>query len=117
MAEKYDHHVESAADFPARTAWMLVGALLSFAVITGFSIGFAVAPLALLGVFLAVRRAGVGPQTFGVLDGAAAMCLVVALLNREGTRDPVPWVVAAVVLAVAGFAGYHVARRALSRDA
>ena len=109
--------VEPAADFPARTAWMLVGALLSFAVITGFSIGFAVAPLALLGVWLAVRRAGIGPQTFALLDGAAGMCLVVALLNRQGTRDPIPWVVASVVLAVAGFAGYRLTRRTSSRDA
>jgi hypothetical protein len=116
VAEKYDHHVESAADFPARTAWMLVGALLSFAVITGFSIGFAVAPLALLGVWLAIRRAGVGPQTFGLLDGAAGICLVVALLNREGTRDPIPWAIAAAVLAALGFVGYRLSRRAFSRD-
>jgi hypothetical protein len=100
---------------------MIAGAIITFALLSGLSTGLVtglgIAPLALLGIWIAVRRGGVGPEVFGLLDGAAAICLVIALFRHNGGLDPVPWLVAGCLLAVAGFAGYRVGRHLQSRNA
>ena len=95
---------------------MIAGAITTFAVVSGFSIGIVIAPLALVGILFASRRTGFGPELFGVLDGAAAICLIIALLNHNDGVNPVPWLVAGCLLAVAGFAGYRLGRHLGSRD-
>ncbi len=96
---------------------MIAGAIVTFTVISGFSIGFGIAPFALLAVYVAVRRSGFGPEAFGLLDGAAAICLLIALFNHNAGVDPVPWLVSGCLLAAAGFAGYKLGRHVQSRNA
>jgi hypothetical protein len=109
--------MESLDSYRHRTAWMIAGAIVTFAVVSGFSIGLGIAPFALLVAWVALRRSGFGPEMFGILDGAAAICLLIALFNHNGGLDPVPWLVAGCLLAVAGFTGYRVGRHLQSRDA
>ena len=102
-------------------AWAIAGGLSTVAILTGFSIGIFVAPVALLVVWLAVRRASRGAELLGLAAGVGAILLLVAFLNRDytpcpdgpvtlapgqtefecGGFDPLPWLVAgAVVVAV-----------------
>ncbi len=98
------------------------------ALLTPFTIGWAVAPVALAGmVALLVWPAGRSPAAFGALSGAGAVPLYVAWLNRQGPGEvctytgsasrcvdewsPWGWLVVGVALVVAGIAAFAVARR------
>jgi hypothetical protein len=112
-------------------AWGLAGGLVFFSLLTGLSIGFLLLPFAALAVWFVARSAAGWPEILGVVLGAAAVCLAVAVTNRDytacpegpitvppgqtsfscGGLDPLPWLVAGLVLAAAGPLGYIVARR------
>ena len=112
-------------------AWVLAGALLSFSVLGAASIGFFVVPFALLAFWLALRLGRGWPEALGTISGAGAVSLLIAFLNRGtmscadesltlgpgeteitcGGLDPIPWLVAGLVLAAAGAIAYALARR------
>lgn len=112
-------------------AWAFAGGLLVFALLSGASIGFLVLPFAALALWLVGRTARVWPEILGSLAGAGAFCLAIAASSRDyvacpdgpialgpgeesfscGGLDPVPWLIAGVVLAAAGPVLYALARR------
>lgn len=109
-------------------AWAGAGALTTFAVVTGLSIGLFVLPLAFAALWAVAARARMWPDAFGLLVGAAVICLLVGALNRAqvpcpssgsltsqpspcGFADPAPWLAVGVALAAIGAGGYVVAQR------
>lgn len=113
-----------------------VGALVVFGFVTLASVGLFVLPLGVLALALTALRAHTqsvsSADLLGFLEGAAAVCFVVALANRDyqpcptGSRleqvaggyrsscggfDPLPWLIAGIFLALAGMAAYLLVRR------
>jgi len=72
--------------------WFGIGFLVVFGFITGFSIG---PPFLLVGLFLFVRFALRGPEwpaDLGLLAGAGAVCLLIALISAiAGDISPTIW--------------------------
>ena len=112
-------------------AWVLAGALVVFSLLAAASIGLFVAPLAAAAIWLNSRFGRVWPELLGSISGAGAVSLLIAFLNRNthsctegvlrlgpgeteatcGGLDPVPWLVAGLLLVAAGVASYVLARR------
>jgi hypothetical protein len=66
-----------------------------------------VLPFAALALFFVSRRTRDRAEMLGALVGAGAVCGAIAWIQREpGAFDAGHWLIAAVVLAVAGIAGY-----------
>jgi apolipoprotein N-acyltransferase len=87
--------------------WSLAGALVTFALLAAASIGIFVLPFAVLVLFFLSRRTRDRAELLGALVGAGAVCAAIAWIQREpGGFDASHWLLAAVVLAVAGIAGY-----------
>jgi hypothetical protein len=93
--------------------WALPGALLAFAVVTGFSIGILVLPFA-LAAFVAVSRSErahvVRGAGWGALGGAGATLVGIAVLNADAGwfRD---WLLAGGVLIAVAMVAFTLARR------
>jgi hypothetical protein len=101
-------------------AWALIGACYAFAFVELLSIGVLLLVPAVAGTYLITRRSGSLAGLPGVLAGIGAAPLVIALINRGGpgqvctstatssscTQEvsPWPWLVAGLVLVVAGVA-------------
>ena len=93
-------------------AWALAGFLATFAVLSGFSIGFLVAPFAAVAVGLALRHTARDAEVSGMVFGAGATLVFIGLLNLDhGGMDPAPWLFAGAALAALSVALYRVARR------
>jgi hypothetical protein len=113
-------------------AWMVAGFLLAFSLVGAASIGLFVLPFAFLSVWVILRAAPPRWTAFGLVSGAGLVCLVVSGLNRNyrpcpesgvltvpadatsvecGGFDPLPFLVAGVVLALAGPALVAAARQ------
>jgi hypothetical protein len=79
--------------------WAVVGFLVVFGFITGFSIGL---PFLALGVALfaaMLLRGPAWPADLGVLAGAGIVCLVIALINViSGSLSPTVWAAVGAVL-------------------
>jgi hypothetical protein len=99
--------------------WVLLG---SAATLSTVSLGpLLLLPTVLVGVIL-WRRAGIRDSALGLLAGAGVLLLYVALLQRDGPGttcwhtatasgcaqhlNPLPWLVAGLVLVLAGFVAY-----------
>jgi hypothetical protein len=111
--------------------WALAGLLLTFAILTGFTIGFLVAPFAAAALTVASWRAAYWPAAAGIGLGTGATLVVIGVLNLDydpcsdrgtvvlevgekascGGTDPVPWLVAGGALAGLSIALYWAARR------
>lgn len=112
-------------------AWAFGGGLVVFSLLAAASIGFFFLPFAALAVWLVGRTARAWPELIGILAGAGAVSLVVAARSWDynpcpegvitlppgttsyscGGIDPMPWLVAGIVLVVLGPIAYAVARR------
>jgi hypothetical protein len=123
--------MEHAVGWRWFAAWGLAGGLVFFALLTGLSIGFLVVPFALLALWFVVRNRAGWPEILGALVGAGGVCLAVAARSWDynpcsdkpvrlpagttsyscGGMDPIPWLIAGIVLTVAGLAAYTLARR------
>jgi hypothetical protein len=114
-------------------AWAVVGALAAFSFLSW--IGPLVLPVAGLALWAVASRSPGWSTAFGAITGAGLLCLVIWLLNRDyvpcadngalsgadirpgetsiwcGGADPQPWLVAAIVLVVAGVGAFALARR------
>jgi hypothetical protein len=85
---------------------------VTFALLAAASIGIFVLPFALLAVVLCSRRTRARAELLGALVGAGAVCGAIAWIQREpGGFHAGHWLIAAVVLAVAGIAGYALVGR------
>lgn len=115
-------------------AWGLVGALFSLSVLGAASIGLFVLPVAVLALMVVVWLVRVWPEIAGMLEGAAALSLFVALSNLGSTPcpssgsgvhvgggaggtsfscgglDPMPWLLVGLALAGAGLGIYVLSR-------
>ena len=115
-------------------AWALVGALFSLSFVGAASIGLFLLPAALAVLVLTAVFIRTWPEATGVLLGAAALLLFVGSANLNSTPcpssgsgavhvgrpgdatfscggwDPVPWLVAGLVLAGASVGFYSLAR-------
>jgi len=60
--------------------WIAAGFLMSFSLVTGFSIGMFVLPLAGVVLILAARRAPHPPEALGFVGGIGATALLVAAI-------------------------------------
>jgi hypothetical protein len=117
-------------------AWAAAAALAALAVAAAPSFGILLLPVAAAMVVATARRIRVWPEAFGVLEGLAAIALVIGLRNLGsspcpttgelilspgqhevtcGGLEPAPFLVAALILAMVGLAGYRRAGQA-TRD-
>jgi hypothetical protein len=113
-------------------AWAAAGALLAFSFVAALSIGLFVLPFALLACWAILRSSPPRATAFGLLSGAGLVCLVIWALNTGSTpcpesgtvvvppggvgeecggRNALPFLVAGIVLALAGLALFATARR------
>ena len=98
--------------------WSLAGALVTFSLVAAASVGFFVLPFAALALFFVVPRTRNRAEMLGALVGAVAVCFAIAWIQRApGGFDAQPWLVAGIVLTVAGLAGYAVFQRRLAPPA
>ena len=96
--------------------WAVAGALVTFSLIAAASIGFLVFPFAVLALFLIVPRTRDRAEILGGLIGAAGVCFAIAWIQREpGGFNSRSWLIAGIVLTVAGIAGYGFGRRLAPR--
>ncbi|MGH2994771.1 MAG: hypothetical protein ACRDON_09000 [Gaiellaceae bacterium] len=102
-----------AEGWPWFWAWGLAGGLVLFALLTGFSIGLFLLPLAVVALVLVARRARGWPEGLGVLAGVAAVCLSVGGLQlaADGGLDPRPWLAVGAALGALAVGGYMFLRR------
>lgn len=128
--------------WPWFVAWAISGALLTVGVVGSFGILVLVLPVGALSVLALVLTARSWPELLGVGSGIGSLALAIAFLNRNyspcpvvpttGTRfpgtqlpacggnDPLPWLLAGMILILGSIAAYAWARsrpRGSSQDA
>lgn len=93
-------------------AWLASGALFSFGVVAGLSIGVFVLPFAAAAVLVVSVGAPHFLEAAGFVAGAGATLLLVAFVNRgSGDLDATPWLLGGVTLALGAVGSYSVLRR------
>jgi hypothetical protein len=98
--------------------WAFAGALLTFSLVAAASIGLLVLPVAAFVTVFVARSTRTRAEPLGSLVGVAAICFLIAWIQRgPGGLDSRPWFAAGVVLAAAGVAGYTVLSRRLAPPA
>lgn len=98
--------------------WAFAGGLVTFSVVAAASIGLFVLPIAALATAFVARSTRGRAEPFGALVGAAAVCFLIAWIQRApGGFDSRPWLVAGVVLALLGLGGYAMLGRRLAPPA
>jgi hypothetical protein len=113
--------------------WTAAGALFTFSLLTGFSVGLFVLPLA-VALLLWVARRAPGREAIGFFEGIGLVLILVWFVNRDYTPCPAnglsipasappgtlvscggfdarPWLLAGLVASSLALAGYGVARR------
>lgn len=127
--------MRSGSGWQAFAEWALAGALLAFAAIGAASIGMFVFPFGVLALVLAARRNRAWREApAGSLTGVGSVCLFVAYVSRAyspcpempirfradigyhgpfscGGLQPMPWLIAGLLLIAAGLVGFLVRRR------
>ncbi|MEX2210837.1 MAG: hypothetical protein WD689_03640 [Gaiellaceae bacterium] len=114
--------------------WTAAGALFTFSLLSGFSIGLFILPFAAGGLIFVGARSPHLAESLGFVAGVGALALVVAAGNRDytpcgphgelslppdaapgsvscGGGDPTPWLVAGVILFGAALLAYALAAR------
>jgi hypothetical protein len=62
-------------------AWIVPGFLMSFSLVTGFSIGLLILPVAAAALIWVARRSPHLPEAFGFIAGVGTTAALVAALN------------------------------------
>jgi hypothetical protein len=98
--------------------WALAGFFVTFSLVSAASIGLFVLPVAAASVWAASRWSRPWPEGLGLGVGAAAVCFLIAWIQREpGGLDPTSWLLAGTVLALVGIVGYALLTRRISHPA
>jgi hypothetical protein len=93
-------------------AWTVAGAVFSFSLATGLSIGLLILPLAALVLLAAAFFAPHTREGAGFIAGIGIVALLIAFV---GTGDPRGWLATGIVLISAMFCTYAVARSSPGR--
>ena len=88
-------------------AWCLAGALFSFSLLTGFSIGLFLLPLVVAALYLAVRSAPDFRAALGFVAGIGVILLILASINKFS----IGWLIPGVAFGAAAFASFVAAER------
>ena len=108
--------------------WLLIGGVYTLSLLTAFTIGVFVLPVAIIATLLLARRHRPADELFGLVAGLGLPVLFVAYLNRDGpgnicttARDgaqsctekwsPWPWLAAGLLLVVTGIVAFVADRR------
>jgi hypothetical protein len=92
--------------------WAIAGALVTFSFVAAASIGLLILPFAALATAFIARSTRARAEPLGALVGAAAICFLIAWLQRgPGGLDSRPWLAVGILLAGAGLAGYTLLTR------
>jgi hypothetical protein len=98
--------------------WSLAGAVFTFSLLAGFSIGLFFLPFAAVLLIWVARRAP-GAEAIGFLEGIGVSLLLVALLNRDHTHsggiDPWSSLIAGSIASMCAVLAYGVTRVAATR--
>src|SRR5207244_10746776 len=89
------------------SAWCLAGALFTFSLLTGFSIGLFLLPLVVAAVYLAVRSAPDFRAALGFVAGLGMILLIFASINKFS----IGWLIPGVAFGAAAFASFVAAER------
>jgi hypothetical protein len=116
-------------------AWAAAGAAITFSFLTGLSIGLFVLPAAAALLLWVARAAPRLAEAIGFVAGLGSMLVLVGLLNRDytpcpagglslpagsppgssvscGGLDPMPWLIAGLVVSAVAVVGYAAIRAA-----
>jgi hypothetical protein len=88
-------------------AWCLAGALFTFSLLTGFSIGLFLLPLVVAALYLAVRSAPDFRAALGFVAGIGVILLILASINNFS----IGWLIPGVALGAAAFGSFIAAER------
>jgi len=88
-------------------AWCAAGALFTFSLLTGFSIGLFLLPLVAAALFLAVRSAPDFRASLGFVAGIGVILLVLASINNFSMG----WLIPGVAFSAAAFASFLAAEQ------
>ena len=83
-------------------AWCLAGALFTFSLLTGFSIGLFLLPLVVAALYLAARSAPDFRAALGFVAGIGVILLILASINNFS----IGWLIPGVALGAAAFASF-----------
>jgi ABC-type multidrug transport system fused ATPase/permease subunit len=93
-------------------AWSVAGAAMTFAFLTGLSIGLLVLPAAAALLLWVASWAPHRADALGLVAGLGSVLVVVAFLNRTGTGvDPTAWLVAGLCTGAVAVFTYLLLRR------
>jgi len=93
------------------SVWTMAGAIFSFSLLTGLSIGLLLLPLAAIALYLAVRSAPDFRASLGFLGGIGVTLMLFASVHHFSTGWLIPGVVFAAVALASFTAAEEVARR------
>jgi len=97
----------SHAGWSGFAAWCLAGALFTFSLLTGFSIGLFLLPLVAAGLYLAVRSAPDFRAALGFVAGIGVILLVLASINDFSMG----WLIPGVAISAAALASFVAAEQ------
>jgi len=98
--------------------WAIAGALVTFSFVAAASIGWLVLPFAALVTVFVARSTRDRAEPLGSLVGGAAICFLIAWLQRApGGFESRLWLGAGIFLAGVGIAGYALLTRRLAPPA
>jgi len=93
--------------WPGFAAWCAAGALFTFSLLTGFSIGLFLLPLVVAGLYLAVRSAPDFRASLGFVAGIGVILLVLASINNFS----IGWLIPGFALSVAALTSFVAAEQ------
>lgn len=95
-------------------AWSAAGAAMTFAFLTGLSIGLLLLPAAAALLLWVASHAPHPTDALGFAEGIGAVLVLISFLNRAGTGvDPTAWLVAGICTGGFAFLAYGLLRRRL----
>lgn len=92
-------------------AWAVAGLAFTFSLLTGFSIGLLLFPLAATALLAVAARAPHLAESVGFLAGVAATFLAVSIVSWGDDTDAAKWLGSGAGLAACAIGAYAAARR------
>lgn len=99
------------AGWPGFAAWSVAGAVFTFSLLTGFSIGLFLLPVVFVVLYLAVRSAPDFQASLGFVAGIGVILLVFASINSFSTGWLIPGVAFSALALTSFMAAEQLTRR------